>query len=231
MLDRTFLRLSEDEEVSANFAFNEDMTKDMNGRKANIYTLTADNVAAAGNTMPLNDQTLIVPLNVVTWTADNFTISIPEGTSGIGVTLVDEETGERTNLALGDYSRYLEKGTYSNRFHLEIAPIKQVPTGLEPTSDSSLEAMTRIGETDTWYYDYGGASITPTLYVSFTSESQNGSENFWHKSPDVNVVYPANYPDAIHTNKSAENGFKAATPMFVPLESQAAIPLSYNIYF
>lgn len=139
MLDRTFLRLSEDEEVSANFAFNEDMTKDMNGRKANIYTLTADNVAAAGNTMPLNDQTLIVPLNVVTWTADNFTISIPEGTSGIGVTLVDEETGERTNLALGDYSRYLEKGTYSNRFHLEIAPIKQVPTGLEPTSDSSLE--------------------------------------------------------------------------------------------
>lgn len=139
MLDRTFLRLSEEEEVSANFAFNEDMTKDMNGRKANIYTLTADNVAAAGNTMPLNDQTLIVPLNVVTWTADNFTISIPEGTSGIGVTLVDEETGERTNLALGDYSRYLEKGTYSNRFHLEIAPIKQVPTGLEPTSDSSLK--------------------------------------------------------------------------------------------
>ncbi|MBR5676844.1 MAG: InlB B-repeat-containing protein [Paludibacteraceae bacterium] len=86
--------------------------------------------------------------------------------------------------------------------------------------------MTRIGETDIWYYDYGAASITPSLYVSFTSESQNGSENFWHKSPDVNVVYPANYPDAIHTDKSSENGFKAATPMFVPLASQAAIPLN-----
>ena len=87
--------------------------------------------------------------------------------------------------------------------------------------------MTRYGETDIWYYDYGAASITPTLYVSFTSASQDNSENFW-KSGGVNVVYPANYPDAINTDKSSENGFKAATPMFVPLATQDKVTLNQS---
>ena len=87
--------------------------------------------------------------------------------------------------------------------------------------------MTRNGETDIWYYDYGAASITPTLYVSFTSDSQDNAQYFW-KSGGVNVVYPANYPDAINTDKSSENGFKAATPMFVPLATQEAVVLNNN---
>ncbi|MBQ6724352.1 MAG: InlB B-repeat-containing protein [Paludibacteraceae bacterium] len=88
-------------------------------------------------------------------------------------------------------------------------------------------AMTRYGETDIWYYDYGAASITPSLYVSFTSESQSNMEFFW-KSGGVNVVYPANYPDAINTDKSSETGFKAATPMFVPLATQDKVTLNQS---
>ena len=88
-------------------------------------------------------------------------------------------------------------------------------------------AMTQYGETDIWYYDYGAASITPSLYVSFTSESQDNTEFFW-KAGGVNVVYPANYPDAINTDKSSENGFKAATPMFVPLATQDGVTLNQS---
>lgn len=87
--------------------------------------------------------------------------------------------------------------------------------------------MTQLDDTDIWYYDYGAASITPSLYVSFTSASQDGSEFFW-KSGGVNVVYPANYPDAINTDKSSETGFKAATPMFVPLATQDKVTLNQS---
>lgn len=87
--------------------------------------------------------------------------------------------------------------------------------------------MTQLDDTDIWYYDYGAVSITPSLYVSFTSDSQDGYTNFW-KSGGVNVVYPANYPDAINTDKSSETGFKAATPMFVPLATQDPVTLNQN---
>ena len=88
--------------------------------------------------------------------------------------------------------------------------------------------MTRIGETNVWYYDYGAESITPSLYVSFTSSSRDGVTYFWGDNPFIGVVYPANYQDDIHTDKSAENGFKPATPMFVPLEGQTPTDLNAN---
>lgn len=99
-------------------------------------------------------------------------------------------------------------------------------SGNQGVTNKNIE-MTQIGETDVWYYDYGAASITPSLYVSFTSDSQDGYEFFW-KSGGVNVVYPANYPDDINTDKSSETGFKAATPMFVPLATQDKVTLNSN---
>ena len=42
----------------------------------------------------------------------------------------------------------------------------------------------------------------------------------------MNVVYPANYADNIHSDRAAENGFKAATPMFVPLAAQEPVVLN-----
>ena len=145
MLDRTYVRLSDDEEVSANFAFNEDMSKDINGRKANIYTLTADNVAVAGNTMPMSDQTISVPVNVKARETSSFTFSIPDGTSGIGVVLVDNETGIRTSLSVVDYTVTLEDGTYSNRFALEISPVQNAATDLNSVeSDSGTENVRKV---------------------------------------------------------------------------------------
>ncbi|MCR5533384.1 MAG: InlB B-repeat-containing protein [Paludibacteraceae bacterium] len=143
MLDRTFVRFSDDDEVSADFAFNEDMSKDMNGRKANIYTLTADNVAVAGNTMPKNDHTISIPVNVKTRETNSFTFSIPEGTNGVGVTLVDKETGDRTILSAADYTVTLGEGMYSGRFELEISPIKNTPTGVDETETGEQKAATR----------------------------------------------------------------------------------------
>ncbi len=140
MIDRTFVRLSDDENVTTGFEFSEDMTKQFNSRKANIFTI-AGNTSLGGNSLPLSTtQTTVVPVGVKIKSAGDYTFAIPEGTDGIGITLVDNETGVRTLLSALDYTIHLEAGTYDQRFILEISPIQNTPTGLEePTSDSSLK--------------------------------------------------------------------------------------------
>ena len=139
MLDRTYVRLSDDDEVSNNFAFNEDMTKDLNGRKANIYTRTADNVAVAGNTMPTSDNAIRVPMSVVIRETTDFTIDIPDGTNGVGVTLIDNTTGIRTNLSALGYTINLEAGTYTDRFSLEISAVQDMPTDLDKAQSDKVQ--------------------------------------------------------------------------------------------
>lgn len=140
MIDRTYVRLSDDENVTTGFEFSEDMTKQFNSRKANIFTI-AGNTSLGGNSLPLSTtQTTVVPVGVKIKTAGDYTFSIPEGTEGIGVTLIDEETGIRTSLSALEYTVNLAAGDYTERFWLEISPIQNTPTGLEePTSDSSLK--------------------------------------------------------------------------------------------
>ena len=140
MIDRTFVRLSDDEKVTTGFEFGEDMTKQFNSRKANIFTI-AGNTSLGGNSLPLSTtQTTIVPVGVSIRNAGDYTFAIPEGTEGIGVTLVDNETGVRTSLSALSYTVTLQPGDYTDRFVLEISPIQNTPTGLEePTSDSSLK--------------------------------------------------------------------------------------------
>ena len=140
MIDRTYVRLSDDENVTTDFEFSEDMTKQFNSRKANIFTI-AGNTSLGGNSLPLSTtQTTVVPVGVKIKTAGDYTFSIPEGTDGIGVTLVDNETGVRTLLSALDYTVNLTAGTHDQRFILEISPIYNTPTGMEePTSDSSLK--------------------------------------------------------------------------------------------
>ena len=140
MIDRTYVRLSDDENVTTGFEFSEDMTKQFNSRKANIFTI-AGNTSLGGNSLPLSTtQTTVVPVGVKIKTAGDYTFSIPEGTEGIGVTLVDNETGVRTLLSALDYTVNLAAGTHDQRFILEISPIYNTPTGIEePTSDSSLK--------------------------------------------------------------------------------------------
>lgn len=140
MIDRTYVRLSDDENVTTGFEFSEDMTKQFNSRKANIFTI-AGNTSLGGNSLPLSTtQTTVVPVGVSIKTAGDYTFAIPEGTEGIGVTLVDNETGVRTLLSALDYTVNLAAGTHDQRFVLEISPIQNTPTGIEdPTSDSSLK--------------------------------------------------------------------------------------------
>lgn len=140
MVDQTFVIMSNDDQINANFQFGEDMSKDFNARNANIYTMTADNVAAAGNSLPMSENTTIVPVGVSVKKTGDYTFSIPDGTNGIGVTLIDEETGIRTSLSALDYTVNLAAGDYTERFWIEISPIQNTPTGMEePTSDSSLK--------------------------------------------------------------------------------------------
>lgn len=135
--DHTYIRLSDDEEVTTGFEFNHDVSKMMLSG-ANIYTLIGNEQAAA-NSLPLNlEQTTIVPVGVKIATNGDYTFSISEGTQGVGVTLIDNETGSRTNLSALDYEISLEAGTYNERFMLEISPIMHTPTSVEGiTGDES----------------------------------------------------------------------------------------------
>lgn len=139
--DQTFVRLTDEENVTTGYDFNYDLSKEMNGGKANIYTMITsviDNEAsvteAAGNVLPMSEQTTVVPVGVKIATNGDYTFSIPEGTEGVGVTLIDTETGIRTSLSALDYTVSLEAGTYNDRFVIEISPIQHVATELE-TSD------------------------------------------------------------------------------------------------
>ena len=148
--DQTFVSLSSDEQVSAAFDFNYDLCKEMSKSKANIYTMITsmidDEVAvtkAAGNVLPMTEQTTVVPVGVTVAANDDYTFSIPEGTEGIGVTLIDKERGIRTSLSAVDYTVSLEEGTYNERFVLEISPIHNMPTEIEPSAVSDQQSDVR----------------------------------------------------------------------------------------
>lgn len=128
-LDHTYVRLTNNESVTTDFDFGQDLSKELNSG-ANIYTRMGYERLAANN-LPLNNQTTIVPVGVKITEEGEYTFAMPEGTNGTGVTLIDNETGTRTSLALTDYTVTLGKGTYDNRFVLEFSPVAQTPTGIE----------------------------------------------------------------------------------------------------
>ena len=134
MIDRTYVRMTDEEEVTTGFEFGYDMSKGIEWSRANVYSFitTAESTEmAAGNTMPLEtEQTTIVPLGVYIVTAGDYTFAMPEGTNGVGVTLVDTEANVRTSLSALDYTVSLEAGEYTGRFVLEISPIQNTPTDL-----------------------------------------------------------------------------------------------------
>lgn len=136
-VDQTFVKLSDEEAVTTGFEFNYDLSKEFNKNRSNIYTLIGTE-PAAGNVLPLTDQTTVVPVGVIAKTDGDYTFSIPDGTEGIGVTLIDNETGIRTSLSAVDYTINLSAGTYDDRFLLEISPIKHVATGIETVNEEGV---------------------------------------------------------------------------------------------
>ena len=131
-LDHTYVRLTDKEEATADFDFNLDLAKEFNGNHANIYTIIEGYMPAAGNCLPLSaTETTLVPVGVQISEAGEYTFAIPDGTSGVGVTLIDNETGSRTSLSALDYTVNLTAGEYTSRFVLEISPVQSTPTGIE----------------------------------------------------------------------------------------------------
>ena len=138
--DQTFVRLTEDENVTTGFDFNYDLSKEFNKNKANLYTLVttvkdgdASVTQSAANVLPMTEQTTVIPVGVKIAADGDYTFAIPDGTEGIGVTLIDNETGIHTSLSALDYTINLNAGTYDNRFVIEISPISQISTDIENT--------------------------------------------------------------------------------------------------
>lgn len=129
--DQAFVRLSDNEQVTTEFDFNQDLSKEFNYGRSDIYTLIGYEKAAA-NSLPISEQTTVIPLGLSIEYNGDYTLAMPDRVNGIGVTLVDNQTGTRTNLSAGmDYTLTLNKGDYNNRFFIEISPVQQVPTDIE----------------------------------------------------------------------------------------------------
>ena len=140
--DQTFVRISDDESVTTVFDFNQDLAKEFN-YGANIYTLVGYERLAA-NSLPMSDSTTIIPLGVSAQEAGDYTITMPEGVESIGITLVDTETGTRTNLCAGmEYTFTLNRGTYDSRLYLEISPIEKTPSDLEYVDEATRNQNVR----------------------------------------------------------------------------------------
>ena len=137
--DQTFVRLSDDENITNDFDFNYDLGKSFNAGKANIYTLAEGYIQAAANCLPLSSQTTIVPVGVKIAKEGDYTFSIPEGTNGVGVVLVDNAASTRTNLSMTDYTVNLTSGKIENRFWIEISPIAPTPTGIDNVQGDDVQ--------------------------------------------------------------------------------------------
>lgn len=140
--DHTFIRMTDNESVTAAFDFHQDLAKEFN-YGANIYTLVGYERLAA-NSLPMSDSTTIIPLGVSAQEAGDYTIAMPEGVENIGITLVDNETGIHTNLSAGqEYTITLNKGICENRLFIEVSPIQHSTTDLEYTTENTREQTTR----------------------------------------------------------------------------------------
>lgn len=144
--DQTFVRLTDEENVTTGFDFNYDLSKEMNANKANIFTMITTTMSdgntvteSAANCLPMSGQTTVVPVGVKIAADGDYTFAIPEGTEGVGVTLIDQETGIRTSLSALAYTVTLEAGTYDERFVLEISPIHNVPTEQSAVRDQQTD--------------------------------------------------------------------------------------------
>lgn len=142
--DQAFVRLSDDEQVTTEFDFNQDLSKEFNYGRSDIYTLIGYEKAAA-NSLPFSEQTTLIPLGLSIEYNGDYTIAMPGRMENIGVTLIDTESNTRTNLSAGmEYTLTLNKGDYNNRFFIEISPIPQTPTDIEyVTGDSNSQNSVR----------------------------------------------------------------------------------------
>ncbi len=140
--DHTYVRLTDDVNVTTGFEFNYDLCKEKNSGKGNIWTVTTDVIPVAGNSQPHPLTTTVVPVGVKIAANGEYTFSMPEGTNGGDVWLIDNANSSRTNLGLMDYTVNLTTGTYEGRFSLEF-PVQNVVTEIENAANANANADVR----------------------------------------------------------------------------------------
>jgi len=123
------VRLTDDERVTEAFDFGQDLIKELNRGRANIYTLVGYERLAANCLTDLD--TVIIPIGVQTAEAAEYTFALHGEAAGKTVTLINQETGTRTNLSLTDYTVFLSAGQTDGRFSLQISPLTAHPTGIQ----------------------------------------------------------------------------------------------------
>ena len=88
LIDQTYVKMSNIEQVTDTFDFNQDMIKEFNAYRSDIYTYIGYERVAA-NSMPLQtEQTTVIPVGVKIKTAGDYTFAMPDGTNGVGVTWI-----------------------------------------------------------------------------------------------------------------------------------------------
>ncbi len=128
-LDQTYVRMTNLEQVTDSFDFGQDLVKELNSR-SNIYTFIGYEKVAANSMTVHTDQTTVIPVGANIRADGEYTFAMPEGTNGVGITLIDTEANVRTSLSALDYTVTLSAGEYTNRFFLEISPVQNMPTDL-----------------------------------------------------------------------------------------------------
>lgn len=129
--DQAFVQLKA-EGATADFDMNQDLTKIINAG-ANIYTLAGEKrIQVAGNVLPIAKTT--IPVGIQVAQAGTYTIALPDGTSGISATLVDNQTGTHTNLLLDGYTVTLDAGATEGRFYIVLDP-ERTATAVENIGD------------------------------------------------------------------------------------------------
>ena len=118
------------------FVLCEDMMKIVRDRKPNVYAY-AGAYDVAYSQVPVENQT--IPVGVIIPQDGTYTFTMPTNFSGT-VTLIDTYAQTRTNLGLGDYELYLNRGTINNRFFLEIN-INNTPTAIDGVEDGGSGSL------------------------------------------------------------------------------------------
>lgn len=130
--DQTFIQLQA-EGATTDYDMNQDLTKIINA-DANIYTLAGEkHIQLAGNVLPSAKTT--IPVGVQVAQAGTYTFVLPDGTSGISATLVDNLSGIHTNLLLDGYTVTLDAGATEGRFYIVLDP-DRTATAVENIGDA-----------------------------------------------------------------------------------------------
>ena len=168
LADQTIIKLQE-QDATADFDMNIDMAKMMNSG-TNIYTMTANtNIMVGGNALPIARTT--VPVGVRVDATGEYTFRMPDGTDGISVILLDNQTGAHTNMLYDEYTVILEAGTYENRFSLVLDP-QRTSTEVENIGDGYGEGVNGNGTEGIKKYIIDGQLFIRTANGLFDAKGQ-----------------------------------------------------------